>query len=1192
MRLKMLEIQGFKSFPDKTKLTFNHDITAVIGPNGSGKSNISDAIRWVLGEQSNKQLRGKKMEDVIFSGTKLRKPLGFAEVTITLDNSDRGLGFDSDEVSVTRRYYRSGESEYKINGAGVRLRDVNELFMDTGLGRDGYSMIGQGRIDEIVGTKSDERRDIFEEAAGISRFRHRKLEAQHQLDRAEENMLRLRDIADELESRVGPLKTQSEKAQEFLTISTEKKDLEIGLWLHTIDKSKDDLREHEHKLEIATAQYEKIGRELATLEAQSEINARDIQSIAVQIDLIRRDSDKTNEQSAQTKSEIAVLDNTILHNNETIERLRHDIELANSSDEAVNASISDKREQITLIEKTVALKTEELDGKNAQLASLSDDSGDFSQQIEDKNNMLNALSAKISENRVKLVTANDSYDELVRREEQFDSDFKLLTDNAARAKDELEKLNTDLRRCDEQINECRNIVNGFKLKLDKRTEKLNDKRENCDKLKLEVGETEGRIRILNDLERNMEGFSYAVKAVAKQAERGALRGIHGPVSRLITVPNEYATAIEIALGAAAQNIVVSNEEDAKRAISFLKNSNGGRATFLPISSIKPNYLREQGVENCIGFVGIAADLITYDKQYESIVLSLLGRTVIAEDMDSAVALAKRFSYRFRTVTLDGQVVNAGGSLTGGSHAKNAGVLSRASQIEQLTEKLSSLKDKYDTAAAELKSLNEEVSLMNAQINAAAAELQTANEDKIRVEGEIRLFNEQYKTATDALNGLDAQKKSSEQRKALYKTAAEDAEAAIKLAQTQIDDLEQDLQSLTGGRDKLAERRNQLTEQIGALNLEIIGYKKDIENLNDSISQLEASKSDKGEQIKRLQDEIDEIGVKNQKIAKQIEQLRLLEDGLLKNNADAAGEIQKLNEKREQLEKEQYEARVKERDKQSDREKISGEVARLTERKNTMEEEYNTIISKLFDEYELTLSAAQEIAVIPDDIPSANKRLNELKKRIRALGSVNVAAIEEYKEVSERYEFMKGQLDDIEKSKRELTKLITELTETMKTMFTAQFEIIAANFTSVFKELFGGGTAELRLTNPDDVLESGIDIIAQPPGKSIAIIEQLSGGEKALIAMSIYFAIMKVNPPPFCLLDEVEAALDDVNVDLFAKYLRSMSGVTQFIVITHRRGTMEEADVLYGVTMQEKGVSKLLSIDVTQIEQTLKTEVNR
>ena len=1188
MRLKMLEIQGFKSFPDKTKLTFNHDITAVIGPNGSGKSNISDAIRWVLGEQSNKQLRGKKMEDVIFSGTKLRKPLGFAEVTITLDNVDRGLSFDSDEVSVTRRYYRSGESEYKINGAGVRLRDVNELFMDTGLGRDGYSMIGQGRIDEIVGTKSDERRDIFEEAAGISRFRHRKLEAQHQLDRAEENMLRLRDIADELESRVGPLKTQSEKAQEFLTISTEKKDLEIGLWLHTIDKSKDDLREHEQKLEIATAQYDKIGRELATLEAQSEINARDIQSIAVQIDSIRRESDKTNEQSAQTKSEIAVLDNTILHNNETIERLRHDIELANSSDEAVNASISDKREQIVAIEKTVALKIDELDGKNAQLASLSDDSGDFSQQIEDKNSMLNALSAKISENRVKLVTANDSYDELVRREAQFDSDFKLLTDNAARAKDELEKLNTDLQRCDEQINECRNIVNGFKLKLDKRTEKLNDKRENCDKLKLEVGETEGRIRILNDLERNMEGFSYAVKAVAKQAERGALRGIHGPVSRLITVPNEYATAIEIALGASAQNIVVSNEEDAKRAINFLKNSNSGRATFLPISSIKPNYLREQGVENCIGFVGIAADLITYDKQYESIVLSLLGRTVIAEDMDSAVALAKKFSYRFRTVTLDGQVVNAGGSLTGGSHAKNAGVLSRASQIEQLTEKLNLLKDKYDTAAAELKSLNEEVSLMNAQINAAAAELQTANEDKIRVEGEIRLFNEQYKTATDALNGLDAQKKSSEQRKALYKTAAEDAEAAIKLAQTQIDDLEQDLQSLTGGRDKLAERRNQLTEQIGALNLEIIGYKKDIENLNDSISQLEASKSDKGEQIKRLQDEIDEIGVKNQKIAKQIEQLRLLEDGLLKNNADAAGEIQKLNEKREQLEKEQYEARVKERDKQSDREKISGEVARLTERKNTMEEEYNTIISKLFDEYELTLSAAQEIAVIPDDIPSANKRLNELKKRIRALGSVNVAAIEEYKEVSERYEFMKGQLDDIEKSKRELTKLITELTETMKTMFTAQFEIIAANFTSVFKELFGGGTAELRLTNPDDVLESGIDIIAQPPGKSIAIIEQLSGGEKALIAMSIYFAIMKVNPPPFCLLDEVEAALDDVNVDLFAKYLRSMSGVTQFIVITHRRGTMEEADVLYGVTMQEKGVSKLLSIDVTQIEQTLKT----
>lgn len=1192
MRLKMLEIQGFKSFPDKSKLTFNQDITAVIGPNGSGKSNISDAIRWVLGEQSNKQLRGKKMEDVIFGGTKLRKPLGFAEVTITLDNSDRGLDFDSDDVSVTRRYYRSGESEYKINGASVRLKDVNELFMDTGLGRDGYSMIGQGRIDEIVGSKSDERRDIFEEAAGISRFRYRKLEAQRQLDRAEENMLRLRDILEELESRVGPLKTQSEKAQEFLTLSAEKKDLEIGLWLHTIDKSKDDLREHEQKLEIAKAQYDKIGRELATIQAQGEINSRDIQSIAVQIDSIRRESEKTNEQSAQTKSEIAVLDNTVLHNNETIERLRRDIELANSSDEAVNNSINEKREQIARLEMLVADKTAEVEGKSAQLSSLSDDSGDFSQQIEDKNNQLNALSAKISENRVKMVTANDSLAELSRREEQFDSDFKLLSDNANRASDELEKLKTDLERCNTQIAECRNIVSGFKLKLDKRNEKLNDKREICDKLKLDVGETERRIKILNDLERNMEGFSYAVKAVTKQSEHGALRGIHGPVSRLINVPQEYATAIEIALGASSQNIVVSSEEDAKRAINYLKTSNSGRATFLPISSIKPNYLREQGVENCIGFVGIAADLVTYDKQYENIVLSLLGRTVVAEDMDSAVALAKRFSYRFRTVTLDGQVVNAGGSLTGGSHAKNAGVLSRVSQIEQLTEKLNALKVKYDTAAAELKSLNEEAARMNAEIQAASAELATANEDKIRVEGEIRLFNEQYKTATDALNGLENQKNSSAQRKAQYEKAAADAEQEINRAKSQIEDIEQDLQSLSGGRDKLSERRNQLTEQIGALNLEIIGYKKDIENLGDSIAQLEASKSDKGEQIMRLQAEIDEIGGKNADIAKQIEQLRLMEDGLLKNNADAASEIAKLNEKREQLEKESYEARVKERDKQSDREKISGEVARLTERTNTMEEEYNTIISKLFDEYELTLSAAQEIAVIPDDIPSANKRLNELKRRIRALGSVNVAAIEEYKEVAERYEFMKGQLDDIEKSKRELTKLISDLTDTMKTMFISQFEIIAANFTEVFKELFGGGTAELRLTEPDNVLESGIDIIAQPPGKSIAIIEQLSGGEKALIAVSIYFAIMKVNPPPFCLLDEVEAALDDVNVDRFANYLRRMSGVTQFIVITHRRGTMEEADVLYGVTMQEKGVSKLLSIDVTQIEQTLKTEVNR
>ena len=1190
MRLKLLEIQGFKSFPDKTKLTFNQDITAVIGPNGSGKSNISDAIRWVLGEQSNKQLRGQKMEDVVFSGTAKRKALGFAEVSIMFDNADRGLNFDSDEVSVTRRYYRSGESEYKINGAGVRLKDVHELFMDTGLGRDGYSMIGQGRIDEIVASKSDERRDIFEEAAGISRYRYKKAEAQRRLDRAEENMLRLRDIADELESRVGPLKTQSEKAQEFLEISVEKRELEIGLWLNTIEKSKQNLREFEEKLTIANAQRDSLERELSNIEAQTEINSRDLQSIAVQIDAIRRKNSENDEKTSQTKSEIAVLENTITHNNETIERIKRDIESANQSDEAIERDIDEKKKRIDEIRSSLEEKQREHEQKSAFLASLSDDSGDYSKQLEEKNRLMNELSASISESRVKAVTAQSSLDELNERLKNYDENHRILSENLQAAQTELSNLDDDMKRCETKIEECGNIIGGYRIKLNSREVKCNEKRELCDKLKLDIGETQRRIRILQDLERNMEGFSYAVKAVTKESEHGALRGIHGPVSRLITAPNEYSTAIEIALGAAAQNIVVSNEDDAKRAINFLKKSNGGRATFLPLTSVRQNYLRENGVEDCIGFVGIASKLVSFDSKYDNIISSLLARTVIAEDMDSAVGIARKFNYRFKIVTLDGQVVNAGGSLTGGSHAKNAGILSRSSQIEKLDEKLKKLNAQYEKEQTELKAISEETAKLKADLQNAASEQTVANEDKIRVQGEIRLLNEQRTTAENGLNTLEKQKSQADERIAEYSAAVKKAQDDETRAKDTLQSIEKDIESLSGGRDSLIARRNELSEQISAVMLEIIGYTKDIENINDSIEQLKSSKNDRSRRNEILNGEIADIEQKNSEIEIQISELKMLEKGLLDLNSDANSQIENLSKKRDELEKQSYQSRALEREKLDEREKISGEIARLTERSETMEADYNNIIAKLYDEYELTLSAAQEIGVIPNDVSAANKRLNDLKRRIRTLGSVNVAAIEEYKEVSQRYEFMKSQLEDIEKSKRELSKLITDLTSTMEDMFTTQFDIIAQNFTEVFIELFGGGTAQLKLTDPDNVLETGIDIIVQPPGKKIAVIEQLSGGEKALIALSIYFAIMKVNAPPFCLLDEVEAALDDVNVDRFAAYLRKMSNQTQFIAITHRRGTMEEADVLYGVTMQEKGVSKLLSIDVSEIEKTLNTRV--
>ncbi len=1189
MRLKLIEIQGFKSFPDKTKLTFERDITAVIGPNGSGKSNISDAIRWVLGEQSNKSLRGNKMEDVIFGGTAVRKPLGFAEVSITIDNTDRGLQFDSDDVTITRRYYRSGESEYRINGAAVRLKDVHELFMDTGLGRDGYSMIGQGRIDEIVGSKSNERRDIFEEAAGISRYRYRKAEAEKRLASAEDNLLRLRDIMAELEDRVGPLAEQSQKAQEFLKLSEQKRELEIGLWLHTLNQSQDLLREQDYKITLVKGQYETIEKELTALAAQAEINAMDSQKITVQIDAIRRESAKAEEEAAGARSEIAVLKTTIQHNDETAQRLQKDIESANQSDEQTKTDIEQNKAEIERIRSLAGEKTDLLNEQLSELNALSDDSGDFSKQIEEKNKTLNAIFSQISETRVKQVTAQTSQNEIRSADTKADENMAALQAQIEEHSREAQQLETDLKRCEENIAQCTNILNGNTLKLKSRQEKVDLQKEAINQLSLDIGETQRRIKILEDLERSMEGFAYAVKTVVRQAENGTLRGIHGPVSRLIGVSADYALAVETALGAAAQNVVTGNEEDAKRAILYLKNNNAGRATFLPLTSIRANPIRESGMADRVGYVGIAAELVTCDKQYREIVDNLLGRTVVCEDMDSAVALAKKFHYRYRVVTLDGQVVNAGGSLTGGSHAKNAGLLNRAGKIESFKEKLKTLTAKMQDGEKELKKLTEEAAKVDALVVGAQSELVTANEDKIRVESELRINAQQLENANAQFEQLKASKADFQNRLEQFAKTEQTTHEQLQELEQQKTKLEEEIHLLTGGRDKLHEKRNALSEEIAAIRLQLIGFTKDIEAKEQEIQRLQSLTADREQRVQALQTEIESLHQKNEQIKTEIEQLEQATSGLIRQSENAGQEIEKLTQQRTALEQASYQSRNEEREKSHDREKLGGELARLQERRETMEKEYDEIIAKLFDEYELTKSQALELNIVIEDIKAATSQLNDIRRKIKALGNVNLSAIEEYKEVSARYEFMKAQLQDVETSRNELHKLIHELTATMKEMFILQFHKINGHFSEVFKELFGGGSAKLQLTDENDVLNSGIDIIAQPPGKNISIIEQLSGGEKALIAVAIYFAIMKVNPPPFCLLDEVEAALDEVNVDKVAAYLRKMSKKTQFIVITHRRGTMEEADVLYGVTMQEKGVSKLLSIDVSQIEKTLQAK---
>ncbi len=1186
MLLKSIELQGFKSFPDKTLLTFDKGITAVIGPNGSGKSNISDAVRWVLGEQSSKSLRGAKMEDVIFGGTMTRKAMGFAEVSLTIDNSERKLSFDNDMVTVTRRYYRSGESEYQLNHTAVRLKDVHELFMDTGLGRDGYSMIGQGRIDEIVGSKSEERRDIFEEAAGISRFRYRKAEAERRLRQAEENLLRLRDIMEELESRVGPLKEQSERAQEFLTYAGEKRELEIGLWLRTLKDSKERLREEENKLTLASHQYRQIQDELASLARRSEEEGAKAQELMAKIDELRRDAAGAEEETTRLNGEIAVLENTILHQNETIQRLQDDIQRSGQDDQAIDKEMIQKQTEREEVRQRISQKEAEAQGLQERLLSLSEQSESHAGRLRSASEVLSAMAAQMADLRVKAVSAQSTLAELaaqkealgVRKKEQGEE-----LEAVFREKDEATSL---LREIEEKMEACSNALQGYELRLKGRREKAEKAKAELDRLALDIGEKERRIRILKDLEKNMEGYHFSTKTVIQQGKQGTLTGIHGSVLQLVKTDSRYAAAVETALGAAAQNVVVSTEQDAKKAIAHLKSAGAGRATFLPVSVIKGRLLDERGLEDCPGFVGLACALVRYDAKYEQVMRSLLGRVAVAEDMDAAISIARKFGYRFRVVTLDGQVVNAGGSLTGGSLAKNAGLLSRAGDIERLRRQMKELEEERQRQQKEFSELQAELGAAQAETLAASGELSTLGEDKIRVQGELKRLEEQSGRLETGLTVLQKEEETLDERAEETGRQQRDSESALEVLQKQYGEQQGARDQLAAAGDALSGQREALGAQLSACKLEALALQKDLDTLRDFIDGLEQQKANRSERTAALEREIEEIAAGITAEEEQIETLRQTIKAHKERSAAAQEEAKAMSEQRIACEQTSYQLRAEEREKTGGKERLGGELARLEERKAAMLKEYDDIVAKLYDEYELTRSEAEQTGIVIEDPKAAGRRLNELKSRIRALGNVNVAAIEEYKEVAQRYEYMSVQIADVETSKTELNKLIRELTGQMKEMFVEKFTLINKHFGEMFQVLFGGGGAELKLTDPEDVLESGIEIIAQPPGKNISIIEQLSGGEKALIAVAIYFAIMKVNAPPFCLLDEVEAALDEVNVDRFAEQVRKMSDRTQFIIITHRRGTMEEADVLYGVTMQEKGVSKLLALNVSELTKNL------
>ncbi len=1184
MVLDSIEIKGFKSFPDKTRLSFKSGITAVVGPNGSGKSNVSDAVRWVLGEQSTKSLRSGKMEDVIFGGTAERRPLGSAEVTLVINNTDRTLPFDNDFVHVTRRYYRSGESEYRLNGAAVRLKDIYELFMDTGLGRDGYSIIGQGRIDDIVSSKSSQRREIFEEAAGITKFRYRKSEAEKKLSAAEDNLLRLHDIFSELKERIGPLKEQSEKAAEFLALSESKKRLEIGLWLHTLDESQRSVSGQEEKINLARAELEQLERDLSKTERDIEEHTLISQQRAVQIDEVRREISQLEEMAAAAGSDAAVKKNTIFHNNATIERLRENIESLSGDKSDLERRIAAASEQAEKYGEAVKEKQLILDGLTAELEELINRTSGYSDKIDDLNKHMGLLATELSQHRVSLAVATSAAEEAKQRMTMLDGSAADYEERAKGLEKESKELSADLDACDEKITECENSLKGYSMMLGIKQKQRDERQREIDALSSQISEKERRAKILADLENNMEGFYNSVKLVMSHSHN--LPGILGPVSRLISVPQEYGLAIETALGGAMQNIVVENENSAKQAIAFLKERRGGRATFMPLTSVKGTVMAPPAERGMQGYIGTANTLISADAKYKNIVDYLLGRTVVADNLDNASAIAKKAGYKYKIVTLDGQQINSGGTYTGGSMSKTSGLLVRNKNIELLKTEAADLKEKLNAAEERFNTAKQEVSASQAEIVAAESVLKTAKEDKIRVLGEIKRVSEQLDMINSAKTSAEAERQKLSQRIEEQKSEISAAEEKISAAESSMSALNDELASLTSGRDEIKGEHDTLSMRISSARLEIVSAQKDEQSAKleaDELNNRLKGADDKNEQ---LLSEISAIEEQNSALNSEIEKTEADIDEMRKSIDEHKTEIERLSLQRDEAERHANELRAAERTRISEKERAAGEVIRLTEKKEALLREYDDIIAKLYDEYELTKTEAEQTGIKTDDPAASKRQLSEVKSKIKALGAVNVAAVEEYKEVKERYDFLDVQINDAEKSKTELNKLIDSLTKQMREIFTEQFGIINGHFKKIFAELFGGGSADLQLTEPDDVLQSGIDIIVQPPGKNISIIEQLSGGEKALIAISIYFAIMKVNPPPFCILDEVEAALDEVNVTRFAQYLRKMSGRTQFIVITHRRGTMEEADVLYGVTMQEKGISKLLQINASEIEKSL------
>ncbi len=1179
MYLKRLEMYGFKSFADKTVLEFMPGITTVIGPNGSGKSNISDCIRWILGEQSMKSLRGAKSEDIIFAGTQNRKSLGFAEGSIVIDNSDGKLPIEYNEVIVTRKIYRSGESGYFINKTPCRLKDILELFMDTGIGKDGYSIIGQGKIDEILSNKSEDRRKIFEEAAGIVKYRSRKEESEKKLEQTKVNLLRINDIVSEIESNIGPLKNQSEKARKFLDLREELKGIEVGLFLYNIEDYKNKIKELKENIDIFETQKIKEEEKNNNLQFEKEELKKKIDELLEQIEKTQNLGFESEKRKEQFNSEIGIANERIANNQENDVRYEKEIEELEIKNKELEEEKQNKINKKTNLLNNKEKFDKELKEKEAELEKYSKTLSEKELEIESKKHIVESNVDKKYDLVGIINTEKANYENLEKREKTLKSEKQDTISELDKVRTEKDDISKGFYEIQKSRNEILGKIAEINDKKEESSIKIKEFEFDINNLQSEYRMKESRYKFLVETEKEKEGYARSVKSLLEGIEKSPAlkKGVNGVLANLISVNEKYETAIEMALGASIQNVVTDTEEEAKKLVNYLRENKLGRASFLPITSVKGNKLAKLDKSGINGVIGIASDLVEMNSKYDGILQNLLGRTVIVENIDSAVALAKKNNYSFKIVTLEGDVINPSGAISGGSvQKKTVSLLGRGKEIKSLEKELKNIQAKIEKLQKEESDYKESISEI----------LKTFDEEQKKLqEIEITYATENQKHENIKLEILKQEAKLDKIKRDLEELENEKTECLEKqkLSEEQMNSIEEENNSLNLIIEEFTNTNKDNQKYIDDLNF-------DITNLKISVSSFDESETSIDEMVERIntdiQNNINSINNKKNLRAQIVETNNELQEKILdikKQISELEKDVSDSSEKVENLKKDRTfknEKMIKiesEIEEQSSKiEDIKNQLSKLDVKNSKIELELNQVVNKMWEEYELTPNNTGEIKKV-ENPTEVQRKVNELRAQIKDLGSVNIDSINEYKEIKERYDFMSEQRLDLEEASNKLKKVINEMTNTMKEQFSVQFKVINKNFGEVFKELFGGGKAELILGDENNILECGIEIAVQPPGKKLQNMMLLSGGEKAFTAIALLFAILKINPAPFCVLDEIEAALDDVNVYRFAEYLKKFVSTTQFLVITHRKGTMEAADTVYGITMEEKGISKLLSM---------------